>query len=245
MAVRPRRWPVAGLLALLSLLVAPVLSASSLQVAPTRLELSSKRASEALWVTNTGTTPLHLQVRVFEWRQVDGQDQLAPTDAIQPSPPAREIPAGQQQLVRLVRTDPSEPLQQQAFRVLVDELPRLDPDAKGMLFVLRYSVPLFVQPAHAHALRHRLTARGRPMPDGRPGIEVRNDGDSYAQLADVALGDPRRPRIIRPGLVGYVLPGRTMHWALDTEGLQEGVTFSAKINGESVQTALPATAPAR
>ena len=77
------------------------------------------------------------------------------------------------------------------------------------------------------------------------GLEVRNEGDGYAQLADVAIGDPQRPRILRPGLVGYVLPGQVMHWNLDTASLPEAATFSAKINGEPAQTALPATPPAR
>ena len=244
MALPTRRWFAIGM-AVLCALPFHRATAASLQVAPTRLELRPGQASEALWLTNTGTAPMKVQIRVFSWQQSAGEDQLLDTRDIQPSPPVHDIAAGQQQLVRLVRVGAAEPARQQAYRVVVDELPRLDPDARGMQFVLRYSVPLFLQPANADALRPRLTARALPMADGAPGLEVRNDGDGHAQVADVAIGDPLRPRILRPGLVGYVLPGQVMHWNLDTASLPEAATFSAKINGEPAQTALPATPPAR
>lgn len=240
-----RRWASIGLLALCAPVLPAAAIAASLQVAPTRLELRPAQTSEALWLTNTGTAPMKVQIRVFGWQQADGEDQLVETQDIQPSPPVHDLAAGQQQLVRLVRMAPAESAAQQAYRVVVDELPRLDPDARGMQFVLRYSVPLFLQPADADGLKPRLAARALPMPDGTPGLEVRNEGDGYAQLADVAIGDPQRPRILRPGLVGYVLPGQVMHWNLDTASLPEAATFSAKINGEPAQTALPATPPAR
>ena len=244
MVLPRRRWIALGLTVLCALPFHGA-SAASLQVAPTRLELRPGQASEALWLTNTGTTPMQVQIRVFRWQQAAGEDQLVDTQAIQPSPPVHDLGAGQQQLVRLVRMDPTAPAGQQAYRVVVDELPRLDPEARGMQFVLRYSVPLFLQPANADALQPRLTARARPMPDGTAGLEVHNAGDGHAQVADVAIGDPLRPRILRPGLVGYVLPGQVMHWNLDTAALPEAATFSAKINGEPVQTALPTTPPAR
>lgn len=239
-----RRWISIGLWALCALSFHPA-SAASLQVAPTRLELRPGQASEALWLTNTGSAPMQVQVRVFSWQQAGGEDRLLETRDIQASPPVHGLAAGQQQLVRLVRIGAAAPAAQQAYRVVVDELPRLDPEARGMQFVLRYSVPLFLQPANADALEPRLTARVRPMADGSPGVEVRNEGDGPAQLADVAIGEPSRPRILRPGLVGYVLPGQVMHWNLDTPALPEAATFSAKINGEPAQTPLPPTPPAR
>jgi len=239
-----RRWLSIGLLALCALPL-HMAAAASLQVAPTRLELRPGQASEALWLTNTGTAPMQVQIRVFSWMQAGGEDQLLETRDIQPSPPVHDLAAGQQQLVRLVRIGPGTPAGQQAYRVVVDELPRLDPDARGMQFVLRYSVPLFLQPANPDALQPRLSARARPMADGSPGVEVRNEGDGHAQVADLAIGEPTRPRILRPGLVGYVLPGQVMHWNLDTPALPEAATFSAKINGEPAQTALPPPPPAR
>ncbi|MCP6390683.1 molecular chaperone, partial [Klebsiella pneumoniae] len=85
--------------------------------------------------------------------------------------------------------------------------------ADGMQFVLRYSIPVFVQPA-AGKLAPQLQARLVQLPDGRNGVEVANAGNSYAQIADLALGSPTRPRIVHPGLLGYVLPGQVMRWPI-------------------------------
>jgi hypothetical protein len=73
-------------------------TAASLQVAPTSLQLTPRQNADALWLTNSGTTPVQVQVRVFEWRQDTGQDQLLPTTALQVSPPMQSLAAGQQQL---------------------------------------------------------------------------------------------------------------------------------------------------
>jgi len=221
-------------------------TAASLQVAPTSLQLTPRQNADALWLTNSGTTPVQVQVRVFEWRQDTGQDQLLPTTALQVSPPMQSLAAGQQQLIRVVRSDPTAPTTQHAYRVVVDELPSVDPRRTGMQFVLRYSMPVFIQPAGEQPLRHALQARVTRLDDGRPALEVHNSGNSYAQLADIGVGTAERPQIIHPGLIGYVLRGQTMRWPLEVPAARlAGATFSAKINGESAQTPLPVAPAAR
>ncbi len=221
-------------------------TAASLQVAPTSLQLTPRQNADALWLTNSGTTPVQVQVRVFEWRQDTGQDQLLPTTDLLVSPPMQSLAAGQQQLIRVVRSDAEAPSSQRAYRVIVDELPTVDPRRSGMQFVLRYSMPVFVQPGAEGPLGHALQVRLTRLGDGRPALEVHNSGNSYAQLADIGLGPVDRPQIIHPGLLGYVLGGQTMRWPLDVPAARlAGATVSAKINGESAQTPLPAAPPAR
>ena len=221
-------------------------TAASLQVAPTSLQLTPRQNADALWLTNSGTAPVQVQVRVFEWRQDPGQAQLLPPTDLQVSPPMQSLAAGQQQLIRVVRSVPEAPASQRAYRVIVDELPTVDPRRTGMQFVLRYSMPVFVQPGVDGPLDHALQVRLTRLDDGRPALEVHNRGNSYAQLADIGLGPVDRPQSIHPGLLGYVLGGQTMRWPLDVPVARlAGATFSEKINGESDQTPLPAAPPAR
>jgi len=220
--------------------------AASLQVAPTSLQLTARQNAEALWVSNSGTAPVSVQARVFSWTQRDGRDQLEPTSELVVSPPMQALAAGQQQLIRVVRADPTAPMTQRAYRVIVDEVPELNPRREGMQFVLRYSLPVFVQPEGSGAREPVLQASVITPADGKPVLEVHNRGDGYAQLADLALGTPERPQIIQPGLVGYVLSGQTMRWPLDVPASRlAGATLSAKINGGSEATPLSPTPPAR
>lgn len=117
-------------------------------------------------------------------------------------------------------------------------MPDLSTRADGMQFVLRYSIPVFVQPASGK-LTARLEARLVWLDDGRDGVEVSNSGDSYAQIADLALGSAKRPRIVHPGLLGYVLPGQVMRWPLERTAIdRDNDQITAKLNGESEQTPL-------
>ncbi|MBN5129027.1 molecular chaperone [Stenotrophomonas maltophilia] len=236
---RPRPWRATGvaLLVLSQVLAAPV-EATSLQVAPTSLQLEARQRAGELWLTNSGTSPVKLQVRVFRWVQQDGQEQLLPTDGLVVTPPMQELAAGQQQLVRVMRPDRTPPPAQQHYRLIVDEVPDLATRAEGMQFVLRYSIPVFVQPA-AGKLAPQLQARLVQLPDGRNGVEVANAGNSYAQIADLALGSATRPRIVHPGLLGYVLPGQVMRWPIERTAIdRDNDQITAKLNGESEQTPL-------
>lgn len=145
---RPWRATGVALLALYLLAIAAA-GATSLQVAPTTLQLEARQRAGELWLTNSGTSPVKLQVRVFRWVQQDGQEQLLPTDALMATPPMQELAAGQQQLVRVMRPDKEPPAAQQHYRLIVDEVPDLAIRAGGMQFVLRYSIPVFVQPRPA------------------------------------------------------------------------------------------------
>ncbi len=232
--------------ALVAALALPHAHAASLQVAPTSLQLGARQNAEALWISNSGTAPVDVQARVFRWTQRNGRDELEPTTDLVVSPPMQALAAGQQQLIRVVRAVPQAPAAQLSYRVIVDEVPKLDPTRQGMQFVLRYSLPVFVQPEDGAATTPDLQATVVTPPDGKPVLEVHNRGTGYAQLADLAVGTPDRPQIFQPGLVGYVLGGQTMRWPLDiAAGRLSGATLSAKINGASQATPLSPTPPAR
>ncbi len=98
MVLRTDRWLRTLAWIALSLPTAPCLAAS-LQVSPTQFELRPQQNAEALWISNSGTQTVQVQVRVFQWQQVDGRDTLTPTQALLPSPPdagpgGRTAPAG-------------------------------------------------------------------------------------------------------------------------------------------------------
>ncbi|MCC4592090.1 fimbria/pilus periplasmic chaperone [Xanthomonas campestris pv. cannae] len=220
-------------LAALWLAVAGAAVAASLQVAPTSVSLRAEETAQGLWLSNSGDVPLRAQVRAFRWQQRDGEDVLDPSDRIALSPPMLELAPHARQLVRVIRLDPAPGAHEDAYRILVDELPGEDPASgasAGLQFVLRYSVPVFLQPAVATA----PTLRARLVRDGAAtALEVANQGNGHAQLVDLQFvaGDGRRTAIAE-GLAGYVLPGQRKRWPLPAALAQTQGTFEARINGE-------------
>lgn len=219
--------------------------ATSLQVSPTSITLTPARNADALWLSNTGAEPVHVQLRVFRWTQSGGIESLEATQEVIASPPMQTIAPGARQLVRLIRPDRSPVAGQASYRVLVDELPSGNA-RQGLQLVLRYSVPVFVQPSGA-APKPALAATLVTAADGASALEVRNTGTGHAQLADLVMARETGPdTVLLPGLVGYVLPGQAMRWTLPGAASRyAGAHFKARINGEAEKRPLPLAPPSR
>lgn len=233
-----------------------ILHAANLQVSPISLEFSPKDQAQGIWLSNSGTSPLRAQVRVQQWSQADGKDQLAPARELVASPPAVDIPPGEKQLVRIIRLQPVAPAQEQTFRLIIDELPAAAAPAdagkpSGLQFLFRYSVPVFVsltepvpqtgKPSDISALKSSVQA-GTPAPV----LAVRNNGAQrlkISQLSYVSADGLRTPLL--PGLVGYVLAGQQMQWPITSlspqalQGLSAGGVLKAKFNADLDEQTLP------
>lgn len=247
---RPARWRTAVLAALLGTGFAA--DAAGLQVSPTTLTLQARQSADGLWLSNTGDAMLNAQVRVFRWVQDNGEERFEPTQDLALSPPMLALAPGGRQLVRVIRLGAPPQAAETSYRVIVDELPLPGEVAsRGLQFVLRYSLPVFLAPAGETVPKPVLQARLLTQGD-QPQLEVVNSGNQHAQLADLGFIDPAGQRhVLASGLLGYVLPGQRMRWPLSVPasllqagGLQLG-TFKARINGEPEEQALPLDSPAR
>lgn len=245
---RVSRLTACGLLlaaAVLAMGFSPPAQANRLQVGPTLIEMAPGKQAEAVWLSNTGTAPIAVQVRVFRWDQERSENQLTATDELVVSPTQTTIQQGQRQLVRILRRgQPSQ--EERSFRIIVDELSSgADAPSSGLQFRLRYSIPVFVAAPGE---------RSRNTPDLQVSLEtpsartddsflvISNSGRQRAQLAEVTLDlPPRAPVTVSAGLLGYVLPGRTMRWrvkALTTDNAQAG-ELKVRINAEPSMRSLP------
>lgn len=233
--------PLRGLAAAL-LIACGSAGASGLQVAPVGLEFAPGNTAQGVWLTNTGNDVLRAQVRVFHWTQVDGKDVLVPTQGLVASPPMLNLQAGAQQLVRVIRTGAAANTNEDAYRLLVDELPQPEKeDRSSVRYILRYSVPAFIESAGSINATPALTWSLRH--DGNA-IELvaHNAGARHAQISDASLQLPGGKRItLSNGLLGYVLPGSTMRWPLQAPAAQlgNGTLLKVTVNGKPVEQPLP------
>ncbi|SIT43693.1 P pilus assembly protein chaperone PapD-like protein [Paraburkholderia ribeironis] len=211
--------------------------ASGLQVAPTTLSLKPAQNADGLWLSNTGESVVHAQVRVYHWTQDSQGDQLTESRGLVISPPMLQLAVGDRQLVRVIRVGAPPTgagAVEDAYRLAIDELP-VDAQGKpGLQFVLHYSVPVFIQPAGAAAAPPQL--QWSLLRDGdHVMLQVSNHGGSHAQLAGLSYVDTMGRRTdITPGLLGYVLAGATMRWMLKPSAaiFAAGGTLEAMVNGE-------------
>lgn len=236
------------LIALVLLFVAPrpaAAQAGSLLIWPVDPVIESDARATALWLENPGKAPITLQVRIYAWAQDGGKNAYAPQQIILGTPPIVTVAPGAKQLIRLTRTAPTPARTEQAFRVVVDEIPTSSPATESgaaVSFRMRYSLPLFV---YGDGLTLKGTAKAKtatPSPKlawrltgiaGKQFLEVRNMGNVHARLTDVAFaqgGTSETDIALAKGLFGYVLPGATMRWPLPA-GTAAGAELVAAVNG--------------
>ena len=198
--------------------------AAGLQVTPTTLQLLPEQNADGIYLSNTGDTALTAQVRVFAWSQKDNTDLLTPSSGLIVSPPMLQLAPGAKQLLRVIRTGAAlTPGQEQAFRIIVDELPSAQAPvdapwssektvSTGLQFAMRYSIPVFVGPAPSPELGTQLEWQLTKTPSAWT-LAVRNHGATRAQVADFqAQPDSTTPAMLANGLIGYVLAGGNMQW---------------------------------
>jgi fimbrial chaperone protein len=238
----------AGMLAAVLALFAQVAASSGLEVSPVMLTLEPQQNADGLWLSNIGTNLVQAQIRVYRWTQADGQDTLDPTRDLLASPPMLQVAANSRQLIRVIRlgAPPAGP-SEQAYRIIVDELPISMDGKRGIQFVLKYSIPVFVAGAGAAPSGPRLAWQLR-REGTQTVLEVTNSGDTHAQLASLLFINSSGHRTdVHPGLLGYVLPGSQMRWHLrqPPAAFAGGGTFEAMVNGGTIRQNVAPAVPAR
>ncbi len=213
--------------------------AASLQVFPVNINFSPGENVKAIYVNNTGTDPISAQVRVYKWSQVNDNDMLTETQTLVVSPPMTAIPAGKQQLLRVIMPAVQADNREQSYKLVVDELPgTADKNGKhAVRFLLRYTLPVFINtPKNAlnmddfvfHLNTHSSPAR----------LWIENHGSQHLKLSDVVLSDGKHQTVISRGLLGYVLANSTRSWALPA-GKYPGSTLTFTINDDATSKTVP------
>lgn len=218
-------------------------SAATILLWPIDPWLAAESNATELWIQNQGNTPTTMQVRIVRWRQDDGFERYQPQQDVVASPPIVRIEKGSKQLIRLIKQSGVPAGVEQAYRIIVDEIPQPDSGDKpqmGLKVQMRYSLPLFVygqgiqtwaQGEH-HARVDPAKLRWRVVRgDGQPQLEVRNDNDVHLRLSKVMLRQNGAQHTMAQGLLGYVLSGSTRRWPLPA-GATHPDNLSAAINAQ-------------
>ena len=213
----------------------PARAATSVSIWPIDPVIESGQHAAALWLENRDTKPVTLQVRVLGWRDENGREVYDEQQRrVVGSPPMAVVPPNRRQLIRLTKLVDAAPGTEDAYRVLIDEVPQPASGASaaagaasfGIQFQMHYSIPLFVDGAGVSREddpEHRRAPATAAQPvlawhverDGATRwLVIGNRGAVHARLTAIAFEANGQRTDVEPGLLGYVLPGARMRWAL-------------------------------
>jgi len=241
-----RRLGLVSLLGMTAVVTGQAHAAATILLWPIDPWLSADAKATELWIQNQGNSATTMQVRIVRWKQEGGYERYTAQQDVVASPPIVTIGKGSKQLIRLIKQDTIPMSVEQAYRIIVDEIPQADAKADptiGLKLQMRYSIPLFVygqgiptikEGAH-HALVESNSLSWRvTQEEGHPALEVRNRGDVHVRLSQVTLEQGGQKRTVADGLLGYVLPGSTRSWPIPA-GIRQPDQMSAQINARDTQ----------
>lgn len=190
--------------------------AQGLRVSPVVLDVPAPGATATLTLRNEGRGPVTIQSRSFRWRQNGGRETLERTSDLVVSPPATRLPPGASQTIRVVRTAKTPLRSEEAYRVIINEIPDQSRRQGGAVaFTTELRIPVFFTPQGARnaAVSWSLQRHGRT-----DYLVGRNRGEVRLRLSDITLTGTGGTVVRRPGLVGYVLGGSTVQWPIASAG---------------------------
>lgn len=203
-------------------------AAASLAVTPLRIELPTGTAAETVQVQNTTASPMAVQVRLFGWTQQGGEDVYTPSSDLLVSPSIVSIPAGQTQLVRVMRKGAATQGEKR-FRLVVDQLPDPAKARPGVAQTrVRFAVPVFVDRDQAApaAFAWRMT-------DGA--LELANTGGSAARIVQIEVNKPGGQIVpVEQNSLRYVHGASTIAWPIGKGCSLGKVHVTAQIDGQTV-----------
>jgi len=148
--------------------------AGTLNVSPIKINLSKNSSSAIIQVSNAGNSDTTIQLQAMRWLQDGEGDSLQPTREIIATPQIFAIKAGATQLIRVGMVTRPDPVNETAYRLVLDEIPSPpEPGFKGLQVALKISLPIFVQPlskslpeldlswAQTHDKKIRVAMRGK------------------------------------------------------------------------------------
>lgn len=214
---------------ILSGITLPARAASSVLVWPIFQTIGYNGKGSELWLQNRGDSPVTLQLRVFKWQQRNSAAVYSDQHDVLASPPFVTVQPGGRQLVRMIRLNNPQPQTENAYRIVIDEIPGADDSTAnrnkaGLIMRMRYVLPLFLygqgikpvsQNGPVTAVQQKLhwqilSEKGQNM------LAIRNDGNLHARLSNIFWGrDSNHPAAyVAKGFMGYVLPGQRVLFPL-------------------------------
>ncbi|MBJ9739069.1 molecular chaperone [Acinetobacter oleivorans] len=224
----------------LFLSLSSTINAATIRLSPVNVEILSNQNASSISLFNQSNESTDLQIRVFEWTQKNGQDQLTPTDEIAISPPFLKLQSNDSYNLRVVRINPAPISGEKTYRIIIDELPKpIDSRkaAQGVNVLLRSSLPVFVVNKDAITkLSWKIDTNQEA-----PSLNISNIGNRHALLNSLTLVDTTANKSypIRVNTVnGYILAERARSYSIHNFTYQPNHKYSLSLTVNGKKTTL-------
>ena len=166
----------------------------------------------SLTLRNRGATPATVQLRLMRWRVEGGREVTTPAESVGVSPPFATLRPGGSHVVRVVRMSKRPVIGEEAYRLLLDELPEPNAAEGAVALTVRHQLPVFFRHPAAKSADVAWSVEGAP---GAQEVVAVNAGQRRMRVSALKLTDAAGVAVdFGAGLAGYVLGGQEQRWQL-------------------------------
>lgn len=187
--------------------------AASFSVSPVIAHLTEEQTITSFTIKNQAATQTAIELQLFRWQQIDGEERLTPAPELLVTPTIFKVPGNASQIIRVGMRQPITTEQEQAYRLILKEIPSLPkPGFQGLNVLLRISIPIFVSKSMTSPM---LDWRASVNSDGKLILESNNTGSGHTKLLHVSLQGDSQPTPLNLYRQVYVLAGDHLRWTTD------------------------------
>jgi fimbrial chaperone protein len=212
--------------------------ATTFEVTPVQLFLSTTQKIAVLKVTNRSDTRSLLQLSLVAWQQNNGKDVYQTSHDVFMTPPLFSLPAHKTQVIRFAVRYPRFNMQQQTYRMHIKEVDQKRHNKMGqaLYFLMDISLPLFIQPQHI--IEQFIWSAQRIDPEHIK-LKLYNNGNVTLFTNQWQLLNKLQNFVIaKQSTFTYVLPGQSHSWVVAINTNTKPMDIESTINGHTKKSVL-------
>lgn len=194
---------------------------SSLQVSPLRIDLNEKQRIEIVSLKNRGDEPIHLQLEIKRWRQINGKNIYSNTHEILVTPPIVSITPNKEQIIRVGLINPSDSIQELSYRLYITEIPekQISHQPGGEVRITsKIGIPIFVNSSVYKIVKPIWRCQAKKQ-NQHLNLSLSNLSNEHIKILSLMIKtNLNSPAIINSQEVRYILPKQTLNWSFPLSG---------------------------
>ena len=200
---------------------------ASFSVNPVIAHITEQQRITSFNIKNQSSTPTAIELQIFRWEQIDGEEKLTPAPEMLVTPTIFKVPANASQIIRVGMRQPVLSEKEQAYRLILKEIPAPPKQGfQGLNVLLKISLPIF---ASKTMVSPALQWRAIAGENGKLKLDINNTGLGHTKILQVNLrnGTQQLPLTIKRQT--YLLAGDHQQWSTELD-VKPGVELKLEAN---------------
>lgn len=194
---------------------------ASFSVDPVIAHITGQQRITSFNVKNRSSVPTAIELQIFRWEQVNGEEKLTPAPEMLVTPTIFKVPGDASQIIRVGKRQAVLNEKEQAYRLILKEIPAPPkPGFQGLNVLLKISLPIF---ASKTIVSPALQWRAKVSDHGKLQLDIHNTGLGHTKILQVHLENGNQtPQTIKRQ--AYLLAGDQQQWSTELD-VKPGTEF--------------------